>query len=250
MTDVEQIQWEEARSAVYGFFSQAFIRGPSQQFLEALISDEGTANLREIFPDAAYRQELAQVRLDAREGRLTLEEAVLDFEALFRVPGSRYLSPYESVYRSQGAGGRGGLCGPETAAVERLYLKEGLGPNAEFTELPDHVGVELEFMAFLCRKAVEAMQAGDAATAAGISSPTILLFHGTSGAVGRTSGRAPGLPGPNQSLPVPGQFLEPLSGPWKVISISGSEDDLSGRQGCRRLPGPRSGTVNPRPDPI
>jgi len=26
---------EEARSAVYGFFSQAFIRGPSQQFLKA-----------------------------------------------------------------------------------------------------------------------------------------------------------------------------------------------------------------------
>ena len=49
--------------------------------------------------------------------------------------------------------------------MERLYLKEGLGPNGEFSELPDHVGVELEFMAFLCRKAVEAMQAGDAATA-------------------------------------------------------------------------------------
>ena len=87
MTDAEHIQWEEARSAVYGFLSQAFIQGPSQQFLKALTSDEGTANLREIFPDAAYRQELAQVQLDAREGRLTLEEAILDFEALFRVPG-------------------------------------------------------------------------------------------------------------------------------------------------------------------
>jgi TorA maturation chaperone TorD len=165
MSDVEQIQWEEARSAVYGFFSQAFIRGPSRQFLGALISDEGTANLREIFPDAAYRQELAQVRLEAQKGRLTLEEAVLDFEALFRIPGPRYLSPYESVYRSQAARGWGSLCGPETAAVERLYLKEGLGPNAGFTELPDHVGVELEFMAYLCRKTLDAMQAGDAATA-------------------------------------------------------------------------------------
>jgi TorA maturation chaperone TorD len=161
MSDVEQIQWEEARSALYGFFSQAFLRGPSQQFLAALISDEATGNLQEIFPDAAYQQELAQVRLDTREGRLTLEGAVLDFEALFRVPGPRYLSPYESVYRSQGAGGRGCLCGPEAMAVERLYLEEGLGPNAGFTELPDHVVVELEFMACLCRKTLDAMRAGD-----------------------------------------------------------------------------------------
>jgi len=163
MTNVEQVQWEEARSTVYGFFSQAFLRGPSQQFLTALISDEGAANLRDVFPDAAYQQELAQVRLESREGRLTLEEAALDFEALFRIPGPHYLSPYESVYRSQGAGGRGCLCGPEAVAVERLYLKEGLGPNAGFTELPDHVGAELEFMAFLCRKTVDAMKAGESA---------------------------------------------------------------------------------------
>jgi TorA maturation chaperone TorD len=161
MRDVEQMQWEEARSALYGFFSQAFLRGPSREFLAALISDDGTMNLREIFPDAAYQQELAQVRLDAREGRLTLEGAILDFEALFRVPGDRYLSPYESVFRSQGADGRGRLCGPAAVAVEHLYLKEGLEPSAGFTELPDHVGVELEFMAYLCGKALRAMRTGD-----------------------------------------------------------------------------------------
>jgi TorA maturation chaperone TorD len=165
MINAEHIQWEEARSALYGFFSRAFIRGPSSQFLAALISDEGTMNLSEIFPEPAYQQELAQVRLDAREGRLTLEAAILDFEALFRVPGDRYLSPYESVYRAKTAGGWGCLCGPEAVAVERLYLKEGLGPKGGFSELPDHVGVELEFMAVLGLKAIEAMQANDAAGA-------------------------------------------------------------------------------------
>jgi TorA maturation chaperone TorD len=161
MNSSEQIQWEEARSTVYGFFSAAFLRGPSQEFLTALISDAGVANLEDVFPDAAYRQELAQVRLEAREGRLTLEGAILDFEALFRVPGARYLSPYESVYRSQSAGGRGCLCGPEAAAVEQFYLREGQTPNAGFTELPDHVGVEMEFMAFLCRQAADAMRKRD-----------------------------------------------------------------------------------------
>jgi TorA maturation chaperone TorD len=165
MTNTEQILWEEARSAVYGFFSQAFLRGPSQQFLATLISDDGMENLRDIFPDAIYRQELAQVRRDVRTGGLTLEGATLDFEALFRVPGPHYLSPYESVYQSQSAGGRGCLCGPEAAAAERLYLKAGLEPTAGFSELPDHVGVEMEFMAFLCRKTVDAMRTSDCATA-------------------------------------------------------------------------------------
>jgi putative dimethyl sulfoxide reductase chaperone len=165
MTNAEQIQWEAARSAVYGFFSQAFIRGPSQQFLAALIAEEGADYLGDIFPDSAYQEELARVRRDSREGRLTLEAAALDFEALFKVPGSLYLCPYESVYRAKTASGWGCLCGPETAAVERLYLKEGLGPSDEFAELPDHVGVELEFMAILCRKAIEAIQAGDGSTA-------------------------------------------------------------------------------------
>lgn len=163
MTNAEQIQWEEARSTVYGFFSQAFLRGPSQQFLQALISDAGAANLGDVFPDAAYQQELAQVRLDALEGSLTLEGAILDFEALFRVPGPHYLSPYESVYRAQSAGGWCRLCGPEAAAVEQFYLREGLTPTGGFTELPDQVGVEMEFMAILCRKAVEAMRKGDRA---------------------------------------------------------------------------------------
>jgi TorA maturation chaperone TorD len=165
MTNAEQIRWEEARSAVYGFFSQAFINGPSQQFLAALSAEEGADYLGDIFPDSAYQEELARVRRDSREGRLTLDAAGQDFEALFKVPGSLYLCPYESVYRSKTASGWGCLCGPETAAVERLYLKAGLGPNAGFSDLPDHVGVELEFMAILCRKAVEAIQASDEDTA-------------------------------------------------------------------------------------
>jgi putative dimethyl sulfoxide reductase chaperone len=164
MTNTEQIQWEEARSRVYGFFSQAFLRGPSQQFLTGLIAEAGAANLRDVFPDTAYQQELAQMRLEAREGRLTLDGAILDFEALFRVPGPRYLSPYESVYRSQTSSSRGCLCGPEAVAVEQFYLQEGLTPNAGFTELPDHVGVEMEFMAVLCRQAAEAMKTGDRAS--------------------------------------------------------------------------------------
>ncbi|MCX5891442.1 MAG: molecular chaperone TorD family protein, partial [Deltaproteobacteria bacterium] len=56
---------------------------------------------------------------------------------------------------------RGSLCGAATLTVERLYLREGLEPVPEFSELPAHAGVELEFMAHLCRKTAAALKDGN-----------------------------------------------------------------------------------------
>jgi TorA maturation chaperone TorD len=53
--------------------------------------------------------------------------------------------PYESVYREQAGGGSGWLL----AQVEREYEAAGLAPSPDLGELPDHVAVEIEFMAVL-----------------------------------------------------------------------------------------------------
>jgi len=165
MTPAERLELElaEARSVFYGFLSRALLTEPSPSFLAGLRSDEAVEHLLEMFPDADYQEELAHLQLECREGRLTVDEVALDFEGLFRVPGSRYLSPYESVYRPQLSGVQGRLWGPETAAVEQYYLREGLEPSQGCSELPDHVGVELEFMSHLCRQAAAALRAGDPA---------------------------------------------------------------------------------------
>jgi TorA maturation chaperone TorD len=184
MTDAQQIELAEARSACYRFFSRVFMEEPTKALMEGLLL-AAAASLKELFPDPAYQREFAGLRLDFRQGNLTLEGAVLDFEALFRVPGPRYLSPFESVYRSQKARGRGCLCGPETMAVEALYLQEGLGPGEGFSELPDHVGVELEFMAFLCRQAAAAMKAGDRAALEEYQRKQQYFFRDHLGAWGR-----------------------------------------------------------------
>jgi TorA maturation chaperone TorD len=162
MPDALHLQMEEARAGLYEFFSQALLQGPTETLLRRIMSEQVAGPLQEIFADPGYRRELEQLRLDFREGRLTAELARLDFEALLRIPSSGYLSPYESVYRPQGADGsaRGSLCGAATLTVEKLYLQEGLEPVPEFSELPDHAGVELEFMAYLCRKSAAAMKDG------------------------------------------------------------------------------------------
>jgi len=165
MPDALHLQMEEARAGLYEFFSQVLLQEPTETLLRRIMSEQVAGPLQEIFADPGYRRELEQLRLDFREGLLTEELASLDFEALLRIPSSGYLSPYESVYRPQGADGsasapRGFLCGAATLTVERLYLQEGLEPVPEFTELPDHAGVELEFMAYLCRKTAAALKDG------------------------------------------------------------------------------------------
>ena len=60
--------------------------------------------------------------------------------------------PYESVYREAGGRPTGWL----TSLVEREYAIAGLSPSQGLGELPDHVAMEMEFMAVLCGREREA----------------------------------------------------------------------------------------------
>ena len=51
--------------------------------------------------------------------------------------------------------------GEAAADVLRRYAEEGLGLSPSFKDLPDHVAVELEFMAYLCYKELECWQRED-----------------------------------------------------------------------------------------
>ncbi len=60
--------------------------------------------------------------------------------------------PYESVYMDPGGQAAGWIL----AVLEQEYAAAGLALSPSRKELPDHVAVELEFMAFLCRQEVDA----------------------------------------------------------------------------------------------
>jgi len=76
-----------------------------------------------------------------------------EYTRLFVGPGRPIAHLYESVYRE------GRVMGDCTLAVRERYAEEGLGPEDHL--LPDHVAVELEFMAHLARKEAEAWEEGD-----------------------------------------------------------------------------------------
>lgn len=142
------------RAALYGLLAGLFRRQPSPQTLLSLRS----AELREAM--ALAGMELDEDFFTADVAGLSQELAV-EFSNLFLLPG-RLISPHESV---QLTGGSGLLRGPETARVQAYYAAVGFEIDPATPMEPDHVSVELEFLAHLAGEEACAWEVGDSDTA-------------------------------------------------------------------------------------
>jgi len=88
-------------------------------------------------------------------GQDSVDHEMLEYEynRLFVGPGHVPCPPYESVYRKdRPLMERGLVMGPSVADVKAMYLQGGLEMSKKFRDLPDHISVELEFMAYLCSR--------------------------------------------------------------------------------------------------
>ena len=169
---IEQLDMliERARGQVYGFFSSLFLNQPSPEMLNRLLGENGAAVWESMFPKhpaCARMRVLSEAYL---RGECQAEEFLLDYEALFRVPCDSYVHPFESAYIREGfsAGKVNGstMMVGRTLEIAAIYREQDLSPREGFSELPDHLGVELELMALLCRKTAAALEKGDRQKAA------------------------------------------------------------------------------------
>ena len=161
----EQTDLAKARAGMYRFFSAAFLETPSEALVAALSATGFIDELEEVFGAAAV-EDLRRFVAGFQGDYESLDQ---EFQDLFMVPLGRYVTPYEAVYRDQRADGdavvQGLLMGPSTLAVSRLYREAGAAVSEDFKDLPDHVGLELACMKFLCEqeaRAWEGQGAGDA----------------------------------------------------------------------------------------
>ncbi len=131
------------RSNVYGILALAFSPPQSEaKNLYAAILD-AHAFLRSAEDTAAPDQNFPEDTASTDLGREHLK--------LFVGPGHIQCPPYEAVYRKdRPVMEKGLLMGPSTADVRRRYAKANLALSKKFTDLPDHITVEMEFMHFLC----------------------------------------------------------------------------------------------------
>jgi TorA maturation chaperone TorD len=131
------------RSNVYGILALSFSPPESEpKNLYTAILDAGTflrSTEDNAGPDVNFPEDTAFADLGREHLRL------------FVGPGHIQCPPYEAVYRKdRPIMERGLVMGPSTTDVRRRYAESNLGLSKKFTDLPDHIAAEMEFMHFLC----------------------------------------------------------------------------------------------------
>lgn len=107
--------------------------------------------LESICPDAAP----AAWRMDEALQSCSDEDLQIVHAELFVGPFEMKAPPYGSIYLEN----THLVMGDSTMEVAKIYQDAGL--KVELHEPPDHIAIELEFMAFLCAGEVEKIQTGN-----------------------------------------------------------------------------------------
>jgi TorA maturation chaperone TorD len=132
--EIEMDVTAENRSYYYGFLSTVYLQEPTRKFIKSLRASNFLDNLNK-----------SDLRLDKTINNDVsdnhLNNLVLEYTRLFIGPG-KHISPYESVYRDN----EDALWSETTVEVKNFIESLGLEYSYNWSGLPDHIGVELEFM--------------------------------------------------------------------------------------------------------
>lgn len=135
--------WKESadnakfRSNIYALLATIFRKEPT----EALIKELRNPRLAGVFQDLGV--DLGEVLENIPEHEI-VETLSIEFTRLFIGPKD-HISAHESIF-TQLDGGMSALWGSSTVAVKSFIETAGLDYKPEFTGVPDHISVELEFM--------------------------------------------------------------------------------------------------------
>ncbi|MDP2276735.1 MAG: molecular chaperone TorD family protein [Nitrospirota bacterium] len=136
------------RENTYRFLASLYLKPPSDSII-AMIKDGSilsaiTAN-EESNAGSPFYSELAEFVKNTAEMPNLKEELEAEHTALFALPSG--ILPQEAAYleREKRLGGR------VTISVRQFYERAGMEILDSCIEMPDHIGMELEFMGFLCK---------------------------------------------------------------------------------------------------
>lgn len=134
----------------YLCLARAFLPPATPGMLEALGQDllEDLASLHAEIPIS----EATPARLDALRSSL---EGIPDDQALLQEYSRLFLSPPAPAMLNLGLYLDGGIMGGSTRQMEAYYQRHGLERDASFRDLPDHLALNLQFLAWVLGAAAE-----------------------------------------------------------------------------------------------
>ena len=149
---------------------QAGHRSNIYGLLAAIYRREMTSDLLTQMKDPQFLGVLTKLGIELNNGffkkpeKKLLEDLAVEYARLFLGPG-KHISPHESVHHEKEGVQSGQLWGELTAEVKRIIESSGLEYKSEFTGMPDHISVELEFMQHVVQREAQAWEADDDKTA-------------------------------------------------------------------------------------
>jgi TorA maturation chaperone TorD len=143
-----------SRAAIYSLLGSLYLSTPDlmsfEKSLEELQVSTGSKGIRMLTD--FFQNNKNEPRGDLRN-RLSV-----DYSRLFGGISQGYglPPPYESVWV-----GEGRVMGKSTVDVMKMYSKAGLELAADIKEPPDHVGIELGYLSYLCKREADAWKNHD-----------------------------------------------------------------------------------------
>lgn len=168
-TKDERIAAHNNRRLVYAFLSRVYEKEMTVDLLKELSDGNDLVSqigVSEGFDEENFRKgfEMLGAYFRSVAGRdlnqVKLELAV-EYANLFLGVKGKPLHPSESVYVSEDHV----MYQESRDRVQSIYWSAGVDKKKEFTEPEDHIAVELQFMEYLCRKTVEALEEDEKAEA-------------------------------------------------------------------------------------
>ena len=89
-----------------------------------------------------------------------IEDLAVEYARLFLGP-DKHISPHESVHHERDGGDWGALWGKSTVEVKKFIESAGLEYISEYSGMPDHISVELEFMQQATSREAQAWESND-----------------------------------------------------------------------------------------
>ena len=140
------------RSNIYGFLSSMFREEINAERLRQI---KGPV-IQEVLSEMGVQYEIF---FQDNQDQL-LEDLAVEYARLFLGP-DKHISPHESVHHQRDDGDWGTHWGGSTVDVKKFIETAGLKYKQEYTGMPDHISVELDFMKEAAEREAQALEEKD-----------------------------------------------------------------------------------------